>query len=528
MTTPHTNAQRRRLPVIASLSVIAFLTLAYGIFSWFYCRIEVPPEHIAVLIAKTGEDPPNGTIIVHSKDHKQKGIQLDILKPGRHFRNPFFWDWELHPYQDIKQGTVGVLTRLYGETPSNPENALLVPYDVSKRHLKGIVDEVLKPGQYPINPHAYQVQVFRAIEIEAGQVGVVCNQVGRRPETSNTYLVNANERGVQKEILGQGAHYLNPYKVRVYPVDIRSQRLSFSRRHGGDLGGKKQDGLSVLRFPSSDGFEIEVNLTVEWSIDKLRAPEVFVRIGTGDPSTLLKEILHKTLIPAIRGYARLRGSQYPAAKFIAGKTRAEFQQAIFDGLLSTTKTQGIILHSVLVNNTRVPTEIAGPIREREVAKEERTRNKTQIQQAIAEQALAKSEEIVKREKARVLAETEKEKRRIEAENNQRVALIEQAKLLAVAKADLDAAKLQAKAILARGTAAASVIDANNIARSEPLKASVRAFSSPSNFASYTFAQRVAPQVQSIFAHPDGPFGQLFKQLLVGSPSSISTPKGAEQ
>jgi hypothetical protein len=162
-----------------------------------------------------------------------------------------------------------------------------------------------------------------------------------------------------------------------------------------------------------------------------------------------------------------------------------------------------------------------------VAKEERARNKTQIQQAIAEQALVKSEEIVKREKARVLAETEKEKRRIEAENNQRVALIEQAKLLAVAKADLDAAKLQAKAILARGTAAASVIDANNIARSEPLKASVRAFSSPSSFASYTFAQRVAPQVQSIFAHPDGPFGQLFKQLLVGSPSSISTPKGAE-
>lgn len=493
----------------------------YGIFQWFFCRLEVPPGHLAVKIAKTGEDLTGGEIIATRPG--QKGIQLDTLKTGRQWLNPLFWESEVVPIVTVPPGKVGVLTRLYGKNPDLTRGeGLLVPLagDVDQ-HAKGIVADVLAPGSHErINPWAYRVELHDAVTIEAGFVGVVCNLVGPEPKQRNGYLVEAGERGVQREVLKPGTYYLNPYAVQVYPVDVRSQRLELSA----DPHAKQEDSQvaddeqrNALVFPSSDGFEIEVKLTVEWAIDEARAPEVLVRIGVGHDENPMAEILHKTLIPALRGNARIEGSKYPAANYIAGESRTIFQTSIFDSLKAACADQGILVRSVLVNDIVPPQDIARPIREREVAKEELSRNDVQLQQARAEQSLARETELVQQEQVRVEAETEKEKRRIAAESTQKVAVIEQEQLLAVARADLAAAELQAKAIVARGQAEADVVAAQNLAESEALRASVEAFSSPAGFAAYTFAQRIAPRVRTVFADPDGPFGAIFQELL--QPSS---------
>ncbi|MGE0708740.1 MAG: SPFH domain-containing protein [Planctomycetota bacterium] len=491
---------------VGGLLLAAVLAIpAYSFFYWFFCRIEVPPQHVCVLIKKTGDDlPPEHVIARHPNE---KGIQLEVLLPGRHFRNPFFWDWQLRPYHSVPSGSVGVKVRLFGDRPDLSQN-LLVPAD---QQLKGIVAEVLKPGDYPLNPYAYSVQNHPAIEVHAGHVGVVCNRVGATPKTKNTYLVEEGERGVWKQPLRQGAHYLNPYQYQVFEVDVRSQRLEFAAPAGDERN--ENDGATAVRFPSSDGFLIEVHLTVEWSIQAERAPEVLVRIGTGDPTTLARQILDKTLVPALRGVSRIQGSKYPAGNYISGELRRVFQESIFTALKATCGEQGIVIHSVLVNDIVPPQDIAAPIRAREVAKEEKRRNEVQLKQAIAEQSLAKQSELVKQETARVEAETETQKRVIAAKNAQTVALIEQEKLLTVANADLLAAKLQAEAIKARGEAQAAVIVAQNEAAAKALAASVAAFNNPGAFASYVFAQRMAPSVESVFADPGGPFGQLFRDLL---------------
>ena len=495
-------------PAVLAVALLILGLPAYGIFTWVFCRIEVEPEHVAVLVAKTGKNLPDGWVLAREPGYK--GIQLEVLKPGRHFRNPLFWGWSIEKYVDIRQGQVGVRTRLYGDVPVDLEQNLLVPED---SQLKGIVAEVLKPGQYPLNPYAYAVEIKPAVEVPAGYVGVVCNRVGATSKRTNQYLVDRGERGVQREVLRQGAHYLNPFALSVYPVDVRSHRLEFSGKKGGKRDG--DEGSSAVTFPSSDGFEIEAQLTVEWSIAVDKAPEVFVRIGAGDSESLANEVLSKTLIPAIRGNTRIIGSKYPAANYISGALRTVFQDAIFTALKEDCAEQGIVVHSVLVNDIAPPQDIAGPIREREVAKEELTRNKIQEQQAKAEQSLARETELVDQERVRVLAETEMQRQKIGADNAQRVALIEQEKLLAVAKADLAAAKLQAQAILARGRAEAAVIVANNVAESEALRASVSAFETPAGFAYYSFAQRMAPSIRWVFADPEGPFGRLFQDLLEG-------------
>lgn len=510
----------KRPPWLILVGLLLLALPAYGFYYWFLCRIEVPPQHVAVLIKKTGEDLPKGHIMAQSSD--QKGIQLDVLKPGRHFLNPLIWEVQLERYHSVPQGQVGVMVRQYGQTPDLAQN-LLVPKqaDGQGQVFKGIVKEILKPGDYPINPYAYQVKNHPAIEIKAGYVGVICNRVGATPKVPNTYLVEKGERGVQRRVMRQGAHYLNPYEFEVFAVDIRSQRLEFSDKN-------EDTNTKALHFPSSDGFEIEVHLTTEWSIDPERAPEVFVRIGTGntDPEDLLDDILDKTLVPAIRGIARIKGSQYPAANYISGETRTTFQEEIFKTLKVAAAKQGILIRSVLVNDIVPPDDIAAPIRAREVAKEELQRNKVQLTQATAEQSLARQNELVKQETAKVLAETETQKRVIKAKNLQRVALIEQEKLLGVARADLAAAKLQAEAILARGKAEAAVIRAKNEAEAKPLQTSVGAFGSASSFASYVFAQKVAPAIGSVFASPEGTFGKLFEDL-VDSTRTGSKEGGAQ-
>ncbi len=84
---------------------LLFLVVAglpgYGIFQWFFCRIEVPAFHIVVLTAKTGEDLTSGQVLAKAG---QKGIQFEHLKAGRHFRNPLFWDWEVHEYIGPRKG----------------------------------------------------------------------------------------------------------------------------------------------------------------------------------------------------------------------------------------------------------------------------------------------------------------------------------------------------------------------------------------------------------------------------------------
>src|SRR5262249_14750846 len=68
----------------ALLTAIIAVALSYGVYSCF--RIEVPPEHVAVLIRRTGKELPNSQAIASSPD--QKGVQLDVLTEGRYFYNP--------------------------------------------------------------------------------------------------------------------------------------------------------------------------------------------------------------------------------------------------------------------------------------------------------------------------------------------------------------------------------------------------------------------------------------------------------
>lgn len=503
--------------VIIHVFVLASLFVLYQVWQWFFCRIEIEPGMVGVLIAKTGKDLPPGEII--ATDSRYKGIQLQVLPEGRHFYDPIFWDWEIRPMVEVPLKHVGVRICYYGRDFTEEE--IKSGKIIADEGQKGIQKEVLMPGKYRINPYAEKIEIHPAVEVPAGYVGVVCwvggttsmfrenTDLDNKDDLQSQFLVEDGQKGVSKKVLTPGLHYLNPYLCQVYLMDCRSQRFEL---HGKD----------ALKFPSSDAFEITVSLAVEWAIDPKRAPEIYVRIGEMHPEPEKNEILQKVIIPTIRGYGRIEGSKYTALDYISGNSRQVFQNTLFEKIKITCEPKGIIIKSVLINDIEPPQEIARPIREREIAKEELNKNKNQLLQAQAEQSLARSEEMVKLERERVLAYTKNKVKVIEAQNKQKVALINQEKRLKMELTLYEAAKKQAEAILSRGKAQADVITMNALAEIEGIKQTIESFKTAENFAYYEFITKIAPSFKFILANTEGMFGNIFQKIILQNLSDFNT------
>jgi len=94
------------------------------------------------------------------------------------------------------------------------------------------VREVLLPGKYYINPHAYDVTEQSAVEIHENEVGVRTLLWGKDPRElkvagGNVYVVPDGYRGVQEKPISPGNYYVNPYVEKFVPIDTRGYRVEF-------------------------------------------------------------------------------------------------------------------------------------------------------------------------------------------------------------------------------------------------------------------------------------------------------------
>ena len=159
--------------------------------------------------------------------HHYKGIQTGgpnngVLTEGRYFYNPYLWSWEIGPQFVVPSGKIGIRIALSGEELP-PGQILAEPGQ------KGIQREVLKPGRYPYNPYAEAIELHDPVTIPAGLRGVVTQLAGPLSKNPNVFLVEDGERGVQRKTLEPGTYYLNPYETRVSQVDCRSRRFNLGQ-----------------------------------------------------------------------------------------------------------------------------------------------------------------------------------------------------------------------------------------------------------------------------------------------------------
>lgn len=490
-------APRRSMPTLDGIALGPIILMAViifiPVFIWFFCRIEPRTDDIAILIRKTGRDLPSGEII--APDTSYKGIQLAVLSEGRYFRNPYTWDWKYGRITDIPAGKLGVVTRLFGK--DLPPNQIIAGPDT-----KGILADVLGPGKHRLNPYAFRVDLFDAITIQPGTVGVVTSLIGNDvlhgppgARKANGFLVQSGMKGVLQEVLDPGTYYLNPYLFDVAAVNLQSQRFEMS-------------GDDAINFLTMDGFTVIVEGTIEFALLREKASLLTHRVGD------MHDIVKKVILPRARGFSRIEGSKHPATTFIVGETRQQFQKDLEAHLRDTCEGWGVAIKSVLIRNISPPDEIASIIRDREVAVQESHKYDQQVEQARSKAELAKQEMLAQQNKEKVEAETAQIRAIISAKQEQAVRLVSANKDLEVARLETEAAKAQAQAILFKARAEADVVQLQNTAEASVIASQVKAFSNGMNFARYTFYKKVGPRVESVLGsdQADG-LGALFLPYL---------------
>ena len=507
--------QKNRQATQTGLAVLGLVLLGMAIYH--NCRIDVGTGEMAILTVKTGRDITNGDEVAPSLNHK--GAQAAFLLEGRYFMNPFEdgprffnpydWDWDVIPQTTIPEGKLGILISLVGEDPGYGEflGAINKEGHESGNQIgtpvrKGIIPNVLIPGRYAINPNLFHLEIGEPVTIEAGYRGVVTNLAGKLPAQPNELLVEAGERGVQRQTLKEGTQQVNPYVQRISKVDCRSQRFNLAENK--DMG-----------FPSKDGFWVSLDGRIQFRVNPEKAAEVYVIYNEAENGDAIdEEIIRKVIMPNARSFCRLAGSAKLGKDFIEGETRMEFEQSFQTEMREACEPLGIEIQEALITRINPPEQIAEPIQQRENSRLEEQKYQSQITQQEAEKSVAISKAKAIQEKELVEVEQEIIKFVTEAEREQEIAKTKAEEKLAVAMLKLEAAQDEAEAITARGRATADVIGYENKADAAGWKRAVEAFDGNGNeYAQFVLYQKLASAYRRIMVNTaDSPIMRMFESI----------------
>ena len=521
---------------IAGISVIA----------WTFCRIYVPEGMCAVLIKRTGDLLPEGESVATQPG--QRGIQQQVLGPGRHFRDPIRWDWKIVELTEIPAGDpatwkltagnlsresrtalssgqyifegdfpqIGVVTRKVGKRP--PMGQIVVPRDSD---YQGILAEVLTPGAYKLNPYVYEIETYPATIIPAGFVGVVTNLFdaaidpasaavlptsGPNELTGSDYRspgANSSQRGTMRNVLQPGLYFINPKLQKVTLVEIGFNEYSQLRMADGSD--------EQISFPSDTGYLIRVGVTVVWGIDPDHAAEIVDNFGNVD------KVLEKVIVPQLRSICRNIGSTYSARDFIQGEKREQFQRDMTEELRRVCKAKNVEVLLALVRDIEVHApaatgdsgevteDLKRTIQQSFIAIESQITKEKQREAATVKAQL--EEEIKKVDIARetIKADTRIMVANIHAEGEKTAAEIAASAELAVADVQQQVAELEANRVRILGQAKADVERMKNESEAQGYAMLVNAFGSAKAYNLFTFAENFEPESIRLFYSGEGTF-----------------------
>ncbi len=507
--------RRVRVPLLGLWVVGAILAAPLALLvAYNACKVEVGTGEQVVLIRRAGLDLlPDMELAPARRDGRAyyKGVQTEgahggMLTEGRYFYNPFAWSWEIGKQFEVPNGKLGIRVALVGDRL--PSGLIL-----AEPGQKGILREVLKPGRYPYNPYAEQIELHDPVTVPSGFRGVMTLLAGRPPRDPNVFLVAEGERGVQAKALEPGTYYLNPYESRVSLVDCRSKRFNLGEG-------------STMDFLSSDGFPVTLDGAVEFRVFPERAAEVFVKYNEDDNGDAIDgEIIAKVITPESRSLCRTGGSKLSGGQFISGSDREVFQRNLVASLEANCKKQGIEILAVAITRVEPPQDIAEPVRAREVAKQQLAQFIQERIQQLSEAQLQVQVYLADQKRKVVEADQAVIEQITRAEQDNAVAVTFAEQKLKVTQTQLEAAKDQASAIVAKAKAEADVIRFNIKADLAGLGARVAAFNGDGfALAQNLMISKLAPGFRSILTNSDGPLMELFSGFVGNKPANTPQPR----
>ena len=529
------------------LPILVAVVLAYGLWiavKWTTMRVYVPHDKALIVINKFGDPLPQGRIVVpRGKEGEHKGVWEEVLGPGRYFFNPVTHDTELVDLMEVPAGNpdqwqwdadgnlkdpktapqIGLVTVFEGSDPG-------LGHEIVGPGEKGLQREVLTPGTYRYNPKQKKIDLWPAVIVPPGSVGVVTRLIGDAagdvvsqpiaaapppspeaiaataatspstlpakpappPVQPSRLVVGANQRGTLKDVLQPGVYYLNPRMVKVTIMPVGYDEITLEAPQ------------SAVRFLTSDGYQVEADLTVVWGRTPSDAPNIVANIGTTD------DVRKKVVEQAVRSACQNEGARFSAQQLIEGETREAFQRSLSESLESQVKPRNIHILLALIRNIQIKDAkgtdqsqgLLATIQRANIEIERELTNKQKTQTATKQAEYEEALKLVELAHEQVRSDTDLKVATTLADGQKKAAEIDAEREVAVAAIELEVATLEARRTQIMGKANADVERLKNEAEAKGAKMLIDAFGSPQAYNQYVFAKGFAPQdLRMIFAGP---------------------------
>ena len=330
----------------------------------------------------------------------------------------------------------------------------------------GLQHDPVLYGAYTINPFLVRLELVPMLVIEQGQVAVIKSYVGLPPKDMSGAefkfgtLVRPGHRGIWQEPLRTGKYPINPYcyKAEIVPTAILTLNWAERISAAHHLDSK----LETITAKSAEGFIFRIDLQVQIHVSDTRAPRVISTVGT--INNLVDEVLQAAVgnhfrdtlqsMPAIDFIEKRKEVQRVAFERISEQLSIYF-----------VETKGVYIQDVLFPEDLVKVLTTREIAKQEIATFEQQRQ-AQDQRIRMEQARGTADMQAELAKSAVgvnIKTNQASARRAEAEGEsyyiERTGKAKGAEVLAVGLAKAESYDAQVKSFGANATAFVNAIDA---------------------------------------------------------------------
>ena len=329
----------------------------------------------------------------------------------------------------------------------------------------GLQHDPLLYGAYNLNPFLVRVERVPMLVVEQGQVAVIKSYVGLpTADTSGTdfkfgTLVRPGHRGIWQEPLRTGKYPINPYCYKAELVPTAILTLNWAERVS--AAHKLDAKLESIIAKSNEGFVFKMDLQVQIHIPDARAPRVISTVGT--INNLIDEVLQAAVgnhfrdtlqsMPAVRFIETRQQVQRSAYERIREQLDAYF-----------VETRGVYIQDVILPQDLVGVLTEREIAKQEIATFEQQKQ-AQLQRIETEQARGTADMQAELAKSKVgvnIRTNNANARKAEAEGEsfyiEQTGQAKGAEVRAVGLAKAEAFDAQVRALGANATALVNAVD----------------------------------------------------------------------
>jgi regulator of protease activity HflC (stomatin/prohibitin superfamily) len=209
-----------------------------------------------------------------------------------------------------------------------------------------------------------------------GLLGCTASTESTEVGVRTAYLTVLGPRGVVKEIYPQGGTYFFLRAISawdVFDVGLQNLRMVREETEGDRLGDDS------VRFKTTDGNDISVNVTISWTVLPERAPYLVQFVGRST-----EEVGDKLVRTVARAVVRDALNELTSEQFYQAEKRFQLSEVARQRLASVLEGEGLHVEQVLLGEHQFNATYEQTIRDKKIAEQEASRLSSETEAAAEE------------------------------------------------------------------------------------------------------------------------------------------------